>query len=91
MFEELSSGQLVKIFALISFFSVVFGLFVYFLLFPVNCGKKDSSVIGVDPIAFEIAKAWNNNNLSVKTIDIDSCNKATRIDNTTWQVELKPC
>lgn len=91
MFEELSEGQLVKIFALVSFGSVVFGLFVYFLLFPVNCGSSSKQIIGVDPLAFEIAKGWNGANPSVMEIPIDACNKATRVEEFVWQVELKPC
>jgi len=92
MFEDFDEKQLVKIFGLISFLSVVLGLFVYFLLFPVNCGSKGSTaVIGVDPIAFKIAQEWNKANLGVTEFPIDSCNKAVRVSEFVWQVEMKEC
>jgi len=93
MFESFDDNQLIKIFALISFISVIMGLFVYFLLFPVNCSKtcEGKQSIGVDPIALEVGKTWNNLNSGVNELQIDSCNKAIRISEFVWQVELKPC
>jgi len=93
MFESFDDNQLIKIFALISFISVILGLFVYFLLFPVNCSKtcEDKQTIGVDPIALEVGKTWNTLNAGTVELQIDSCNKATRISEFVWQVELKPC
>lgn len=94
MFDSFSEKQLFQIFGLISFVSVFAALFIYFALFPVNHSDTqvvEKQVLGVDPIAFEIAKVWNGANQGVKAIDIDSCNRATRIDATTWRVEMKAC
>lgn len=94
MFDQFSEKQLVQVFALTAFLSVFVALFIYFALFPVNHSNSqvvEKQVLGVDPIAFEIAKVWNGANQGVKAIDIDSCNRATRIDQTTWKVELKAC
>lgn len=96
MFDQFSGKQLVKIFALTAFGSVFVALFIYFALFPVNHNDlskvvESKTVIGVDPIAFEIAKTWNNINPGIDVIDIDSCNKATRLEDYAWRVELKAC
>lgn len=93
MFDQFSEKQLAQIFGLISFVSVFAALFIYFAVFTPECkgGYEQKQVLGVDPIAFEIAKVWNGANLGVKAIDLDSCNRATRIDATTWRVEMKAC
>ena len=94
MFDEFSEKQIFQFFALTAFISVFVALFIYFAIFPVNhndSGVVEKQVLGVDPIAFEIAKVWNGANQEVKAFDIDSCNRATRISKAVWQVELKAC
>ena len=93
MFNDFDDKQLVIIFALVSFFSVVIGLGVYFFLFPVVVVENDCSDVSlsVAPWALGTAKNWNADNQGVSELFVDSCNKATRIDEVSWQVELKKC
>lgn len=94
MFDQFSEKQLLQIFALTAFCSVFIALFIYFAIWPVNHSDTkvvEKQVLGVDPIAFEIAKVWNNVNQNTNEINIDSCNKATRISKFVWQVEMKTC
>lgn len=92
MFDSFSDKQMIQIFGLIAFLSVFLALFVYFAVFPVNTKVVESkTTLGVDPIAFESAKIWNNLNQNTNSIGIDSCNKATRVSEFVWQVELKGC
>lgn len=82
----------IKQLAAIGFITSFLALFVYFAIFPVKVTPQiERTVIGVDPIAFEIAKGWNNLNQGQTTIQIDSCNTATRIDESTWQITMKNC
>jgi len=93
MFSDFDDKQLVIIFSLVSFFSVVVGLSVYFVLFPVVVVENDCSDVSlsVAPWALETAKNWNKDNPGVSELFIDSCNKVIRIDEVTWKVELKKC
>ena len=93
MFNDFDDKQLVIIFALVSFFSVVIGLGVYFVLFPVVVVENDCSDVSlsVAPWAVDVAKNWNADNQGVSELVIDSCNKVIRIDEVTWKVELKKC
>ena len=93
MFNDFDDKQLVIIFALVSFFSVVIGLGVYFFLFPVVVVENDCSDVslGVDPWALQTAMNWNKDNQGVSELVIDSCNKASRVSEFVWQVELKKC
>jgi len=93
MFDDLSSGQLVKIFALVSFLSVFVAMFIYFLFFPVVVNENvcEDVSLTVAPWALDTAKNWNKDNLAVSELFVDSCNKAKRINEFTWQVELKKC
>lgn len=91
--SEFDDGQRIKIMGLVTFLSVFIALFIYFAVFPIqsNTVESEKTVLGVDPIAFEIAKNWNNLNQNQVEIQIDSCNTAKRIDEFTWQVTMKNC
>lgn len=94
MFDEFDDKQMIKILGVITFLSVFVALFVYFFLFPIKVNETvapEKTVIGIDPIAFEIAKNWNNLNPNQTVIEIDSCNTATRINETTWQITMRNC
>ena len=95
MLDEFDDQQMIKIFAAVTLISVFIALFVYFAIFPVKVSASvqsvEKTVIGVDPIAFEIAKTWNNLNQGQSVIEIDSCNTAIRIDESTWQITMKNC
>ncbi len=94
MLNEFDDTQIIKIMIAIVFTSVFVSLFLYFALFPIQTNTvsvPEKTVIGIDPIAFEIAKNWNNLNQEQTIIQIDSCNTATRIDETTWQITMKNC
>lgn len=92
MFDSMSGGQVVKIFAAISFFSVFLAMFLYFAIFPVTVSEKCDSVdISVAPWALDAVKNWNIENQGQTVIDLDECNQATRVDAETWEVGLKKC
>jgi len=84
-------------FVMIIFFSTFMALFVYFFIFPVKAEvvgqgtQQVETIIGIDPIALEVVKIWNEGNPGVQEFDIDGCNKATRIDSHTLQVTLRRC
>ncbi|KKK73964.1 hypothetical protein LCGC14_2888530 [marine sediment metagenome] len=87
--------EIIKKIVVITFITSFLALFIYFAIFPIKISSSidstEKTVIGIDPIAFEIAKNWNNLNLGQTVIEIDSCNVATRIDDFTWQVTMKNC
>ncbi len=95
MLNEFDDMQMIQIFAVVTFISMFLALFIYFAVFPVKASGSiefvEKTIIGVDPIAFEIAKTWNNLNQHQTVIGIDSCNTATRIDESTWQITMKNC
>lgn len=92
---EFDQERSLKFFALVTIVSVFVSLFVYFAIFPIQVEVPTETVqktmIGIEPLSFEIAKTWNNLNPNETVIQIDSCNTATRIDGSTWQVTMKNC
>ncbi len=88
----LDDEEIIKKIVVIGFITSFLALFIYFAIFPIKVvPQTEKTVIGIDPIAFEIAKNWNNLNQGQTSIQIDSCNTATRIDESTWQITMKNC
>ncbi len=88
--------QFFMAFAAMFFVSMFTALFIYFFIFPVNTQivgqeTQPKTILGIDPLALETAKTWNQFNFDTKEIPVDSCNKITRIDNVTLQITLRRC
>lgn len=55
---------------------------------------SDTPKLDFNPLSFQVLKLWNENNLTTQSIQLDSCNTATRMLDqgmTTWRITLDRC
>ena len=96
--RNIDPAKLQKSLRIISLITIgtVIGLFIYFLVFPINIQVQPSTqetqtTLTIDPFSLTLFKEWNITNQGVTSFAIDECNTAERIDNLAWQITLGKC